>query len=61
MSERIITLFGEEFVPEQVKAVGKSRAKKKPEEKQKEIQTELLPAAEEPLNDSIAKDNTTPS
>jgi DNA-binding transcriptional MerR regulator len=32
MSERIITLFGEEFAPEQIKAVGKSRAKKKPEE-----------------------------
>jgi len=31
MAERIITLFGEEEVPEQLKAVGKSRAKKKPE------------------------------
>ena len=31
MSERIITLFGEEIVPEQLKAVGKSRAKKKQE------------------------------
>jgi DNA-binding transcriptional MerR regulator len=40
MSERIITLFGEEIVPEQVKAVGKSRAKKKPEEKQEEIKKE---------------------
>ncbi|MES2701137.1 MAG: MerR family transcriptional regulator [Bacteroidota bacterium] len=28
MSERIFTLFGEEIVPEQMKAVGKSRAKK---------------------------------
>jgi DNA-binding transcriptional MerR regulator len=36
MSERIITLFGEEIVPEQLKAVGKSRAKKKPEEKKEE-------------------------
>ena len=33
MSERIFTLFGEEIVPEQLKAVGKSRAKKKAEEK----------------------------
>lgn len=32
MSERIFTLFGEEIVPEQLKAVGRSRAKKKPEE-----------------------------
>lgn len=32
MSERIITLFGEEIVPEQIKAVGKSRARKKTEE-----------------------------
>ena len=36
MSERIITLFGEEIVPEQIKAVGKSRAKKAPQEKIKE-------------------------
>jgi len=33
MSERIITLFGEEIIPEQLKAAGKSRAKKTPEEK----------------------------
>ena len=33
MSERIITLFGEEIIPEQLKAVGRSRAKKKPAEK----------------------------
>jgi DNA-binding transcriptional MerR regulator len=32
MSERIFTLFGEEVVPEQLKAVGKSRAKKAPKE-----------------------------
>lgn len=32
MSEKIFTLFGEEIVPEQLKAVGKSRAKKKTEE-----------------------------
>ena len=40
MSERIITLFGEEIIPEQVKAVGKSRAKKKPEEKKEDEQKE---------------------
>ncbi len=33
MSERIITLFGEEIVPEQLKAIGRSRAKKKVDEK----------------------------
>jgi len=36
MSERIITLFGEEIVPEQIKAVGKSRVKKKAEDKKPE-------------------------
>jgi len=49
MSERIMTLFGEEIVPEQLKAVGKSRAKKKPEEKKEEEtkpdQQEIIPAA----------------
>ncbi len=44
MSERILTLFGEEVVPEQVKAVGKSRAKKKPEEK-KPAEQEVVPEA----------------
>ena len=32
MAERIFTLFGEEIIPEQINAVGQSRAKKKPEE-----------------------------
>ncbi len=36
MSERIMTLFGEEIVPEQMKAVGKSRAKKAPKEKKEQ-------------------------
>jgi DNA-binding transcriptional MerR regulator len=36
MSERIMTLFGEELIPEQLKAVGKSRAKKKTEEQEEE-------------------------
>ncbi len=44
MSERIITLFGEEIIPEQVKAVGKSRVKKKPEEKKEEAQNDEAPA-----------------
>ncbi len=43
MSERIITLFGEEIVPEQLKAVGKSRAKKKPGEKKEEKSKEENP------------------
>ena len=47
MAERIITLFGEEEVPEQLKAVGKSRAKKKPEEQPLiEKKEEPKPAAE---------------
>ena len=33
MSERIITLFGEEIIPEHIKAVGRSRAKKKSDDK----------------------------
>lgn len=36
MSERILTLFGEEIVPEQQKAAPRSRAKKKEEEKRPE-------------------------
>jgi DNA-binding transcriptional MerR regulator len=36
MSERIFTLFGEEFVPEQPKAAPKAKAKKKPEEKKED-------------------------
>ena len=47
MSERIVTLFGEEIVPEQLKAVGRSRAKKKPEEKTEAAPTENEPVAEE--------------
>ena len=36
MSEHIITLFGKELVPEQIKAVGKSRVKKASSEKNTE-------------------------
>jgi len=36
MAERILTLFGEEIIPEQAKPAGKARAKKTPEELQKE-------------------------
>ena len=36
MSERIFTLFGEEIIPEQLKAAGKPRTKKKPEEEKRE-------------------------
>ena len=42
MSERILTLFGEEIQPEQIKAVGKGRAKKKPDEK-KELRGGIKP------------------
>ena len=47
MSERIMTLFGEEIIPEQLKAVGKSRAKKK---------TDGQEAEEEPAEE--AKEDT---
>ena len=43
MSERIFTLFGEELAPEQPKAAGKTRPKKKSEEKKEEVNT---PAAQ---------------
>lgn len=45
MSERIMTLFGEEIVPEQPKAVVKSRVKKSPAEKKtdEEITEEAEP------------------
>ena len=46
MSERIITLFGEEMIPEQAKPVTKVRVKNKPEEKQEQI--------EFPIEDPIA-------
>ncbi|PQJ10399.1 hypothetical protein CJD36_010500 [Flavipsychrobacter stenotrophus] len=55
MSERIITLFGEEIVPEQIKPVAKSRAKKKDDEKKEDegneesIKTEsVIPEAAAP-------------
>lgn len=46
MSERIFTLFGEEFVPEQPKAAPKTKAKKNPEEKKTDIPEalEIAPA-----------------
>ncbi len=53
MSERIITLFGEEIVPEQLKAVGRSRAKKKGEEKTEETKKEEV--NEEPANELPAE------
>lgn len=48
MSERIITLFGEELVPEQIKAVGKSRAKKKEEDKKEEETTDEVNSENKP-------------
>ena len=59
MSERIITLFGEEIVPEQVKAVGKSRAKKKPQEKKSETpepEKEISEVPEEPKQEKVKKE-----
>ncbi len=57
-SERIITLFGEEVIPEQVKAAGKSRAKKKSEEQSDDDSVEEKGAhsenegAEQPIADA---------
>lgn len=51
MSERIITLFGEELVPEQTKPAAKSRAKKKQEEiaeEPKELMEESADTVETP-------------
>ena len=56
MSERIITLFGEEIVPEQVKAVGKSRARKQPEEKKKEEEIADTPQEEQPVAELPAEE-----
>lgn len=67
MSERILTLFGEEIIPEQPKAPPKPRAKKKQEEKAPEQNTEekvqletqrenrITPEAEEPQTDKQAE------
>ena len=52
MSERIFTLFGEEIIPEQQKAVGRSRAKKKTEEKND--------APAEELQEEVAQADTAP-
>lgn len=46
MSERIFTLFGEEFVPEQPKAA-KTKAKKNPEEKKADVPEAMEIAAED--------------
>ena len=62
MSERIMTLFGEEIIPEQLKAVGKSRAKKKTDEQDQpeEIsdgdkeQESQVAAIEQPRQESAA-------
>ena len=54
MSERIITLFGEEIVPEQLKAVGRSRAKKKPaEQKEKEPEVQSETESETPVEAAV--------
>ena len=45
MSGRILTLFGEEIIPEQIKAVGKSRARKKPEQEEAKPAIDTEPPA----------------
>lgn len=44
MSERIMTLFGEEIVPEQLKAAGKPRVRKQKEEKEEKVVEEVKEA-----------------
>ncbi len=46
MSERIITLFGEEIVPEQPKPVARTRAKKKGDDKKEDEEAEKNTASE---------------
>jgi DNA-binding transcriptional MerR regulator len=59
MGERIITLFGEEIIPEQIKAVGKSRAKKKPEEKAPEENSAAETAEQvEPTQPKVEEEKT---
>lgn len=57
MSERILTLFGEEIVPEQQKAAKKPRAPKSKEEKQVKKQEAPTQKDEEPvvIEESIAE------
>ena len=51
MSERIMTLFGEEIIPEQPKAPVKTRAKKKQEEKLPGEKTEEVPVTDNIINE----------
>jgi DNA-binding transcriptional MerR regulator len=57
MSGRILTLFGEEIIPEQIKAVGKSRAKKKPEQEEAKPNVETESAAQ-PAPAEVAQTET---
>ena len=54
MAERIFTLFGEEIIPEQINAVGKSRAKKKTEEPKAEPEpvAPVIQKVEEPVEEA---------
>ncbi len=52
MSERILTLFGEEIVPEPEKPAGKSRAKKSPKEKTPETAIDQNNPEPAPVNDA---------
>ena len=56
MSERIITLFGEEIVPEHLKAIGRSRAKKKNEDKAESV-TETPAEAELQQSEAMVTDS----
>ena len=54
MSTRILTLFGEEIIPEEIKAVGKSRAKKKETGTEEIAETVPADAATEQMDDTAA-------
>lgn len=58
MKARVLTLFGEELQPEEIKAVGKSRVKKeKPVVEKKEKETKVSsPKKSTPVREKLAED-----
>ena len=51
-----MTLFGEEVIPEQINAVGKSRAEKKPTSKKEPKEKKEMIATTKPASDELLKD-----
>jgi len=54
MSNHIITLFGEELVPEQINAIGRSRAPKRPKAEEVEVKTKRRRAASKGEETTVA-------